>query len=329
MNDKPTKHEGSEAYAQTGRSDLVERLRNRAVYYAAWADDIRALNGTSVDADYSNATADDLRAAAASLTAQDEEIERLRKRNAQIDADNKEGDFAYRQQQIADAYAQDEEPTDPDVPSGALYRGNSVSWTYSKAMNYGKSLGRVWDALAAAGVKPDGKTHCADALAAALTAQAEEIARLTRERDEAQAKERERCAKIVEEETEVITGHAGIIYDENARRAEGRRRNDMSVIDEIAAERARQISVEGWTPEHDNEHADCSLALAAMGYVQAASSAQREISSSLPPPRYWPWDASWWKPKGPRRDLIRAAALIVAEIERIDRAAAPKVGGQP
>jgi len=32
-------------------------------------------------------------------------------------------------------------------------------------------------------------------------------------------------------------------------------------------------------------------------------------------------ERGWWKPKGPRRDLIRAAALIVAEIERIDRRA--------
>lgn len=30
----------------------------------------------------------------------------------------------------------------------------------------------------------------------------------------------------------------------------------MSVIDEIAAERRRQIEVEGWTPEHDDEHPD-------------------------------------------------------------------------
>jgi hypothetical protein len=35
----------------------------------------------------------------------------------------------------------------------------------------------------------------------------------------------------------------------------------------------------------------------------------------------WPWHDDWWKPKDRRRDLIRAAALIVAEIERLDRAA--------
>lgn len=40
-------------------------------------------------------------------------------------------------------------------------------------------------------------------------------------------------------------------------------------------------------------------------------------------PRGWPWGSSWWKPKDPRRDLVRAGALILAEIERIDRASPP------
>ena len=31
------------------------------------------------------------------------------------------------------------------------------------------------------------------------------------------------------------------------------------------------------------------------------------------------WGLDWLKPKSPRRDLVRAAALIVAEIERLDR----------
>ena len=86
----------------------------------------------------------------------------------------------------------------------------------------------------------------------------------------------------------------------------------MSVIDEIEAERRRQIDVEGWTPEHDDQHADGSLAQAAACYA---------IGSPL----YWPWDCKWWKPKGERRDLVRAAALIVAEIERLDRGEARAV----
>lgn len=81
----------------------------------------------------------------------------------------------------------------------------------------------------------------------------------------------------------------------------------MNVIDEIAAERQRQIDEEGWTPEHDDTHAQGEMASAAACYCLGTL-------------RYWPWAPAWWKPKGRRRDLIRAAALIVAEIERLDRA---------
>lgn len=38
-------------------------------------------------------------------------------------------------------------------------------------------------------------------------------------------------------------------------------------------------------------------------------------------PRIWPWDIAWWKPRTQRENLIRAAALIISEIERLDRAA--------
>lgn len=38
----------------------------------------------------------------------------------------------------------------------------------------------------------------------------------------------------------------------------------------IDAERQRQISVEGWTPEHDDQHDDGSLLQAAVFYYQNA-----------------------------------------------------------
>ena len=49
-------------------SDLVERLLARAPYYEDWARDIRNMNGHSVDADHADATARDLREAAAALS---------------------------------------------------------------------------------------------------------------------------------------------------------------------------------------------------------------------------------------------------------------------
>ena len=37
-------------------------------------------------------------------------------------------------------------------------------------------------------------------------------------------------------------------------------------------------------------------------------------------PYIWPWAKSWWKPRDARANYVRAAALLLAEIERIDRA---------
>ncbi|WP_407059208.1 hypothetical protein ACKZDW_02155 (plasmid) [Ralstonia syzygii subsp. celebesensis] len=91
---------------------------------------------------------------------------------------------------------------------------------------------------------------------------------------------------------------------------------------DVLAERARQISAEGWTPEHDDEHADGQMALAAGYYALAcAFPHERDIGGGRVP-SYWPWDKSWWKPRDPRRNLVKAAALVLAEIERLDRAAA-------
>jgi hypothetical protein len=105
----------------------------------------------------------------------------------------------------------------------------------------------------------------------------------------------------------------------------------MYIRDEIMAERLRQVDAEGWTEEHDDQHTDGELALAAGCYaIQATregwSSVDTFYNSDRHPriPRYWPWleadsSAPSWKPGEERRDLIKAAALIVAEIERIDR----------
>lgn len=82
---------------------------------------------------------------------------------------------------------------------------------------------------------------------------------------------------------------------------------------DVLAERQRQISEEGWTTDHDDhEHLPGELALAAASYVCA--------DEDDPPPAIWPWDCGWWKPKDRRRNLVRAGALILAEIELTDRA---------
>ncbi len=95
----------------------------------------------------------------------------------------------------------------------------------------------------------------------------------------------------------------------------------MTVIDEIAAERRRQIDVEGWTPEHDsknNRFGELALAAAEYAMFSRMTHSHRRMHVETAP-RDWPWHKEWWKPRTPRQDLIRAAALIVAEIERLDR----------
>lgn len=87
---------------------------------------------------------------------------------------------------------------------------------------------------------------------------------------------------------------------------------------DVLAERRRQVEVEGWTQEHDDEHESGEIAKAAACYA---------LQSAMPGNqgdylRFWPaqWDSSWWRPRDRRRDLVRAAALLLAEIERLDRA---------
>lgn len=86
---------------------------------------------------------------------------------------------------------------------------------------------------------------------------------------------------------------------------------------DVVAERQRQKTIEGWTPEHDDEHCNGELAMAAVCYINETGTVNRNGGK----PWGWPWDASWWKPKTRRRNLVKAGALILAEIERIDRAA--------
>ncbi|MEM1191515.1 MAG: hypothetical protein AAGI72_23490 [Pseudomonadota bacterium] len=109
-------------------------------------------------------------------------------------------------------------------------------------------------------------------------------------------------------------------------------------IEDIAAERKRQIEQERWTPEHDDSHDGGELCAAAACYAATAASKQLYSSSddtaiaiTILTGRIWPWGNRWWKPGTVRRMLVKAGALIVAEIERLDRAAAadaPPVEGE-
>lgn len=83
---------------------------------------------------------------------------------------------------------------------------------------------------------------------------------------------------------------------------------------DVLAERRRQVEVEGWMPAHDDMYDEAELSRAAAAYTLQGE-------HDFGPPPQWPWKREWWKPQGERRNLVKAGALILAEIERLDRAA--------
>lgn len=87
---------------------------------------------------------------------------------------------------------------------------------------------------------------------------------------------------------------------------------------DVMLERSRQIVEEGWTPEHDDDNY-VRGELAAAGACYAANCRPGTYRRIANPLKWWPFAKEWWKPKDRRRDLVRAAALLVAEIEYGDR----------
>ena len=112
----------------------------------------------------------------------------------------------------------------------------------------------------------------------------------------------------------------------------------------IAEERQRQILVERWSDKHDDQHTDSSLVMAAISYATPPKTLkmvtrieQGDVSGGrgecpvwgdIPydVPTTWPdsWQSCWWNPgvddePDRIRDLVKAGALIAAEIDRLQR----------
>jgi hypothetical protein len=111
-----------------------------------------------------------------------------------------------------------------------------------------------------------------------------------------------------------------------------REKGTARVLGDVANERTRQVVVEGFSPAADDRQDPGMLARAAACYARFAGLvlSRDDLRSGggveIPEvdrgvPREWPFSRAWWKPRVPRHDLIRAIALLVAEVERIDRQA--------
>lgn len=94
----------------------------------------------------------------------------------------------------------------------------------------------------------------------------------------------------------------------------------MNGLQLIQAERTRQVEVEGWTHEHDDEHggralwhaAECYEAGQAEGmYVTRAEDGRPLTAQALE----WPWERDYFKPAAGPRNLIRSGALFLAAAE--------------
>lgn len=105
-------------------------------------------------------------------------------------------------------------------------------------------------------------------------------------------------------------------------------------VELIAAERQRQVEEEGWSIQHDDEHQEGEMALAAACYAAPLAISKEQRSAygvAFVDP--WPWDKKWdgrtERPINPNivglrlenriRELVKAGALIAAEIDRLKR----------
>lgn len=94
---------------------------------------------------------------------------------------------------------------------------------------------------------------------------------------------------------------------------------------DVIAERSRQLYVKGYTPEHDDQHDQGEIAQAAASLICRAMATRWRLTRDDvafwvgTAATLWPGDWRLGSARAARDDLIRAAALLIAEFERLDR----------
>ena len=89
-------------------------------------------------------------------------------------------------------------------------------------------------------------------------------------------------------------------------------------VQDVVNERRRQIEVECFSAENDDKLIDCQLACAAACYAMCDTQKHLNEFTIMGVP-IWPWGPVWWRSTTYRQNLVKAAALLIAEIEHIDR----------
>jgi len=103
---------------------------------------------------------------------------------------------------------------------------------------------------------------------------------------------------------------------------------------DVLAERRRQVTEEGYDDEHDNGHVNDEIAALATFYAMPPAARDWNAESTGYGPTLGeailPTDCAMPIPTGDRRrELVKACALLLAEIERLDRARTPADDSQP
>jgi hypothetical protein len=92
-------------------------------------------------------------------------------------------------------------------------------------------------------------------------------------------------------------------------------------VGQINRERMRQVFREGFNAKHDDGQLPGAMAMAGSAYAHDAAMKLRGLGGYEGLPLRWPFGAEWWKPTPDdlKRQLIKAGALIAAEIDRMNR----------
>lgn len=88
---------------------------------------------------------------------------------------------------------------------------------------------------------------------------------------------------------------------------------------DVLAKRLSQVERHGFDLAHDREHDAGELALGAASYLNTAIDQLHGTEHPADEPAdTWPWEASAWKPGTARANLVKALALGLATVDRID-----------
>lgn len=83
-----------------------------------------------------------------------------------------------------------------------------------------------------------------------------------------------------------------------------------TAIDLVKEEREKQINKYGYTAVHDRQHHNKAVLYGALAYLNST------IYSSTAGIEDWPFEKESFKPEGDVKNLVKAAAMIIAEIDK-------------